>query len=125
MISGKPGRSRYIPYGCSVNGITVIGEVFLTDLVAQAAADGRTVVAHRTDDPDEGRGVNTRVELAAVEQVEEQWYPLGDELLAHFGEIETLASEGSVRIEKHGSRWCWATRIFVAYRDASQPRSSF
>ncbi|MEK7861741.1 MAG: NTP transferase domain-containing protein, partial [Chloroflexota bacterium] len=45
------------------------GEVFLTDLVAQAAADGRTVVAHRTDDPDEGRGVNTRVELAAVEQV--------------------------------------------------------
>lgn len=66
-----------------------------------------------------------RARFAAVEQVEEQWYPLGDELLAHFGEIEALASEGSVRIEKHGSRWCWATRIFVAYRDASQPRPSF
>lgn len=45
------------------------GEIFLTDLVAIAVADGRVVAAHRTTDPDEGRGVNTRVELAAVEQV--------------------------------------------------------
>ncbi len=45
------------------------GEVFLTDLVALAAADGKRVAAHRTTDPDEGRGVNTRVELAAVEDV--------------------------------------------------------
>ncbi len=45
------------------------GEVFLTDLVAQAAADGKVVAAHRTADVDEGRGVNTRVDLAAVELV--------------------------------------------------------
>ena len=45
------------------------GEVFLTDLIAIAVADGRTVAAHRTADPDEGRGVNTRLELSAVEQV--------------------------------------------------------
>ncbi len=45
------------------------GEVFLTDLVALAVADGKRVAAYRTDDPDEGRGVNTRVELAAVEDV--------------------------------------------------------
>lgn len=45
------------------------GEIFLTDLVAIAVADGRTVAAHRTADPDEGRGVNTRVELSAVEDV--------------------------------------------------------
>jgi bifunctional UDP-N-acetylglucosamine pyrophosphorylase/glucosamine-1-phosphate N-acetyltransferase len=45
------------------------GEVFLTDLVALAVADGERVAAHRTPDPDEGRGVNTRVELAAVEDV--------------------------------------------------------
>ena len=54
--------------------------------------------------------------FAAVEQVEEQWYPLGDELLTHFGEIEALAAAGSVRLERRGSRWCWATRVFVAYR---------
>lgn len=45
------------------------GEVFLTDLVALAASDGKRVAALRSDDPDEGRGVNTRVELAAVEQI--------------------------------------------------------
>ncbi len=57
-----------------------------------------------------------RARFAAVEQVEEQWYPLGEELLAHGAEIEALAAAGSVRLERRGSRWCWATRVFVAYR---------
>ncbi len=43
------------------------GEVFLTDLVALAVADGARVAAYSTDDPAEGMGVNTRVELAAAE----------------------------------------------------------
>jgi bifunctional UDP-N-acetylglucosamine pyrophosphorylase/glucosamine-1-phosphate N-acetyltransferase len=45
------------------------GEVFLTDLVALAVADGARVAAHCTEDVDEGMGVNTRVELAAAEDV--------------------------------------------------------
>ena len=45
------------------------GEIFLTDLVALAVADGKRVAAHRAPDADEGRGVNTRVELAAVEEI--------------------------------------------------------
>jgi bifunctional UDP-N-acetylglucosamine pyrophosphorylase/glucosamine-1-phosphate N-acetyltransferase len=45
------------------------GEVFLTDVVALAVADGKRVAAHKTADADEGRGVNTRVELARVEDV--------------------------------------------------------
>src|SRR5712692_9067410 len=45
------------------------GEVFLTDLVSLAVNEGKKVVAYRTSDPDDGRGVNTRVELAAVEDV--------------------------------------------------------
>jgi methylase of polypeptide subunit release factors len=57
-----------------------------------------------------------RAAFGAVEQVEEQWYPLGEELLAQFQEVEQLAAEGSVRIAKRGSHWCWATRIFVGYR---------
>src|SRR5687768_14285591 len=45
------------------------GEVFLTDLVALAVADGAPVAAYCTEDPDEAMGVNTRVELAAAEDV--------------------------------------------------------
>ncbi|TMB60952.1 MAG: UDP-N-acetylglucosamine diphosphorylase/glucosamine-1-phosphate N-acetyltransferase [Chloroflexi bacterium] len=44
------------------------GEIFLTDLVALAVGDGRRVAAHLVADPQEGRGVNTRVELATAEQ---------------------------------------------------------
>jgi bifunctional UDP-N-acetylglucosamine pyrophosphorylase / glucosamine-1-phosphate N-acetyltransferase len=43
------------------------GEVFLTDLVAVATGEGKKVAAHKTPDADEGRGVNTRVDLAAAE----------------------------------------------------------
>ena len=45
------------------------GEIFLTDLVALAASEGARVAAYCTEDPDEGMGVNTRVELAAAEDV--------------------------------------------------------
>jgi len=45
------------------------GEVFLTDLVALATAEGARVAAYGTEDPEEGMGVNTRVELAAAEDV--------------------------------------------------------
>src|SRR2546430_4448893 len=45
------------------------GEVFLADLVALATRQGKRVAAHKTSDPDEGRGVNTRVELAAIEDL--------------------------------------------------------
>jgi hypothetical protein len=51
-----------------------------------------------------------------LRHLEEQWYPLGEELLAPFPEVEQLAAEGSVRIAQRGSRWCRARRIFVAYR---------
>src|ERR671931_578830 len=28
--------------------------------------------------------------------------------------VERLATEGDIRVEKRGSRWCWATRTFLA-----------
>lgn len=55
-----------------------------------------------------------RLRFAAVELVEEQWYPLTEELLAHLPLIEELVADGSIRVEKRGSRWCWATRIYAA-----------
>ncbi len=54
--------------------------------------------------------------FAGLEQVEEQWYPLTEELRAHAPELEALAADGTIRVERRGSRWCWATRIFVGYR---------
>ena len=43
------------------------GEIFLTDLVALAREDKRTVAAHCAEDANEGLGVNTRADLAAVD----------------------------------------------------------
>ncbi|HEY7624069.1 MAG TPA: bifunctional UDP-N-acetylglucosamine diphosphorylase/glucosamine-1-phosphate N-acetyltransferase GlmU [Candidatus Limnocylindria bacterium] len=43
------------------------GEVFLTDIVAEAKRDGKRVAVHLTPDAEEGIGVNTRAELAAAE----------------------------------------------------------
>ncbi len=45
------------------------GEVFLTDLVALARAEGRNVAAFCAEDPAEGLGVNTRADLAAVDAI--------------------------------------------------------
>lgn len=55
-----------------------------------------------------------RARFATVTQVEEQWYPLNDELLAHSTLLEQLQADGSIHIEQRGSRWCWATRIYLA-----------
>ncbi len=56
-----------------------------------------------------------RSRFVTVEQLEEQWYPLNDELLAQFALVEQLEAEGTVRVEKRGSRWCWATKIYMAH----------
>ena len=45
------------------------GEVFFTDIVDAAISGGKRVAAFCTPDPEEGMGVNTRVELAAAERV--------------------------------------------------------
>ena len=45
------------------------GEIFFTDIVATAIADGRRVAAYCTPDPGEGLGVNTRIDLAAAETI--------------------------------------------------------
>lgn len=43
------------------------GEIFLTDLVEIARREDRVVAAHRTSDPAEGLGVNTRADLAFID----------------------------------------------------------
>src|SRR6218665_3779237 len=44
------------------------GEIYLTDIVAMAVADGGPVVAHHISDTVQVAGVNTPVQLAALER---------------------------------------------------------
>lgn len=55
-----------------------------------------------------------RARFTDVTQVEEQWYPLNEPLLANFDLVKELAADGSIQVEQRGSRWCWAVRIYVA-----------
>jgi release factor glutamine methyltransferase len=55
-----------------------------------------------------------RARYAKVELLEEQWYPLNDQLLEHLSLLQERAAAGDIRIEKRGSRWCWATMIYSA-----------
>ena len=43
------------------------GEYYLTDAIAAIAGAGHAVTSHTTEDPWEGAGVNTRMELAALQ----------------------------------------------------------
>lgn len=55
-----------------------------------------------------------RARFGSVRLQEEQWYPLTEALTPHLPLIERLADEGRVRLERHGSRICWATMIYLA-----------
>jgi methylase of polypeptide subunit release factors len=52
--------------------------------------------------------------FAKVELLAEQWYPFGNDLLPHLNLVEDLAARGLVAIKKKGSRWLWATKIYLA-----------
>ncbi len=49
-----------------------------------------------------------------VELLTEQWYPLGNDLMPHVDLIESLMAKGLIEIKKKGSRWLWATKIYLA-----------
>ena len=75
------------------------GEIFLTDLVADARRDGKRVAVHLTDDPEEGIGVNTRAELANAEaalrkRIRDQHMAAG----VTFRDPDSCQVDGDVRI---------------------------
>ena len=59
-----------------------------------------------------------RQNFTRVELLTEQWYPLGSDLLPHLNLIEDLMTRGLVEIKKKGSRWLWATKIYLAAKAA-------
>ncbi len=48
-----------------------------------------------------------------VRLLEEQWYPVSDNLLCRCSPLHTLVADGTLTIERRGSRWWWATRIYL------------
>ena len=94
------------------------GTRWILDVLAQApdylSPGGRFIFPVLTLSREAAVLETARARFAAVELMEEQWYPLTEELLAHFPLVEELVADGSIRMEKRGSRWCWATRIYAA-----------
>jgi precorrin-6B methylase 2 len=94
------------------------GTRWILEIIAQAPEyllpAGRFIFPVLTLSREETVLETARARFAAVELVEEQWYPLTEELLGHFPLVEELVGDGSIRVEKRGSRWCWATRIYAA-----------
>jgi precorrin-6B methylase 2 len=55
-----------------------------------------------------------RERFGSVRLLDEQWYPLTEALTPHLPLIERLVGEGRVRLQRQGSRTCWATMIYLA-----------
>ena len=55
-----------------------------------------------------------RSRFATVVQLEEQWYPLSAELLAHGALLDELQQAGRIHLEQRGSQLCWSARIYLA-----------
>ncbi len=51
---------------------------------------------------------------ACVIQLEEEWYPLEPDLTPRLDLLQELAARGVIQIRKRGSRWLWATKVYMA-----------
>ena len=102
-----------VPSDAGTDGTRWILEV-LDQAPEFLTAGGRLIFPVLTLSREERVLERARQRFASVEQLEEQWYPLNEELLAHFALVEQLMAEGDITVERRGSRWCWATKIYVA-----------
>ena len=102
-----------MPSGAGPDGARWILEI-LDQAPGFLAPGGRLVFPLLTRSREERVLERARSRFITVEQLEEQWYPLNEALVEHLALVERLATDGDIRVEKHGSRWCWATRIFLA-----------
>jgi precorrin-6B methylase 2 len=63
-----------------------------------------------------------RERFGSVRLLDEQWYPLTEALMPHLPLIERLVGEGRVRLQRQGSRTCWATMVYLAEEPVSTMR---
>jgi SAM-dependent methyltransferase len=106
---------RGVPSGAGTEGTRWILEI-LDQAPDFLAAGGLLIFPVLTLSREQPVNERARSRFAAVELVEEQWYPVNEQLLEHLPLLEQMATAGNVRVEKRGSRWCWATRIYLAHR---------
>jgi SAM-dependent methyltransferase len=105
-----------VPGGAGSDGTRWVLEILdqATDFLAPGGVLVFPVLTLSREQPVTERA---RSRFARVELVEEQWYPVNEQLLEHLPILEKMATAGSVRVEKRGSRLCWATQIYVAHGD--------
>lgn len=102
-----------VPSDAGPDGARWILEV-LDGAGAHLEPEGRLVFPVLTLSREGGILDRARERFRTVKLLEEQWYPLSETLAGHMPLIEQLAAEGRVRLERRGSRWCWATMIYEA-----------
>ena len=102
-----------VPSGAGPEGTRWILEV-LERAPSHLATGGRIIFPVLTLAREDTVLDRANAKFRNVRLLEEQWYPLSDQLTAHMPVIEQLAAQGTVRLERRGSRICWATMIYVA-----------
>ncbi len=84
--------------------------------------DGRLVFPVITLAREDTVLARARARFGSVRLLEEQWYPLSEMLAPHLPLVEQMAAEGRVRLQRQGSRICWATMIYLAEGPVSTTR---
>jgi hypothetical protein len=109
-----------VPSGAGEDGTRWVAEM-LAEAPEFLAPEGRLIFPVLTL-ADEARTLAAaRQRFHTVRLLEEEWYPLGPELLARLDLIEDLSSRGTIEIRRRGSRWLWATKIYEAANPAPSP----
>ena len=104
-----------VPSDAGPDGVRWILEI-LDQAGAHLEPEGRMVFPVLTLSREGAILDRARERFRTVKLLEEQWYPLSESLAGHMPLIEQLTAAGHIRLERRGSRWCWATMIFEAAR---------
>ncbi|HET7251016.1 MAG TPA: methyltransferase [Gemmatimonadales bacterium] len=102
-----------VPSGCGPYGTRWILQV-LDEAADHLTPDGQLLFPGGTLAREGEVLERARSRFATVVQLEEQWYPLSEELLAHGALLDELQQEGRINLEKRGSRLCWSARVYLA-----------
>ncbi len=113
IARSSPWYPPHIPSDAGPDGTRWIGQV-----LAQApdflSPRGRLIFPVLTLSDEKKILEEAHRRFRTVRRLDEQWYPLNDDLLSRCSPLHTLAADGTITVEKRGSRWWWATRICLA-----------
>ncbi len=94
------------------------GTRWIVEILSQAAEflqpQGRIVFPVVTLSGENKILESARQAFRTVKLLQEQWYPISGELLPRLELLQELVHEGIIEIQQRGSRWWWATKIYLA-----------